>query len=85
MVLEVVHLVEAMSFIVWKSSRPDAGLTVPIVWAVCTAITIPILFYPYSQTIWAGIDLAMTPMELDEIVDAADAVSPDSEEPESEG
>lgn len=74
MVLQVVLLAEAMTFIVWKSNRPEAGITVPLLLGVATAITIPILLYPYAQTVWAGIDLSMTPLELDEIVEAADFV-----------
>ena len=42
-----------------------------------TAVVVPIAFYPCSLTVWAGIDLAMTPLELEEIVDAADAVAED--------
>lgn len=74
MVLQLLLLAEAMTFIVWKSNRPDAALMVPILCGVATAITVPILLYPYAQTVWAGIDLAMTPLELDEIVEAADFV-----------
>ncbi|MEO6987210.1 MAG: DUF983 domain-containing protein [Aquihabitans sp.] len=74
MVLQIVLLAEAMTFIVWKSNRPEAGLTGPILLGVATAIAIPILLYPYAQTVWAGIDLAMTPLELEEIVEAADFV-----------
>ena len=40
-----------------------------------TAVVVPIAFYPRSLTVWAAIDLAMTPLELEEIVDAADAVA----------
>lgn len=74
MVLQILLLAQAMTFIVWKSNRPEAGLIVPILVGVATAITVPILLYPYAQTVWAGIDLAMTPLELDEIVEAADFV-----------
>lgn len=74
MVLQILLLAEAMTFIIWKSNRPDAALTVPLLLGVATAITVPILVYPFAQTVWAGIDLAMTPLELDEIVEAADHV-----------
>ena len=74
MVLELLHFAMVMTFIVWKSANPEAGLVWPLGLAVFTAFLVPITFYPWSQTIWAGIDLGMTPMELDEIVGAADAV-----------
>lgn len=75
MVLELLHFAMVMMFIVWKSAHPDGGLVWPMGLGLATAVAVPIVFYPWSQTIWAGIDLAMTPLELDEIVDAADAVA----------
>lgn len=75
MALQFLLLAEAMVFIVWKSNRPDAALTGPLLFAVTTAIVVPLVLYPFAQTIWAGIDLAMTPLELDEIVEAADFVA----------
>jgi len=74
MVLELLHFAMVMTFIVWKSANPEGGLVLPLGAAVLTAFLVPVAFYPWSQTIWAGIDLAMTPLELDEIVGAADAM-----------
>lgn len=82
MVVEAAHFVLVMVFIVWKSQHPDAGLLVPLTLGVATGIALPILCYPWSQTTWAAIDLAMSPLELTEIVDAADATDlggPDGE------
>lgn len=31
------------------------------------------VFYPFARTLWSALDLAMTPMELDEILEAAEA------------
>ena len=42
----------------------------PSAW--CSPSWRPVVFYPFSRTIWSAIDLAMTPMELDEIVAAED-------------
>ena len=75
MVLETLHWLLVMAFIVWRSADPDAGLLLPIAVGVITAVVVPIAFYPRSLTVWAAIDLAMTPLELEEIVDAADAVA----------
>ncbi|MBX3285616.1 MAG: DUF983 domain-containing protein [Actinobacteria bacterium] len=77
MVLEVLHWLLVMAFIVWRASDPAAGLLLPLVVGVVTAVAVPIAFYPRSLTVWAAIDLAMTPLELGEIVDAADAVAED--------
>lgn len=77
MVLETLHWLLVMAFIVWRSADPDAGLLLPLAVGVITAVVVPIAFYPCSLTVWAGIDLAMTPLELEEIVDAADAVAED--------
>lgn len=73
MVVETAHFVLVMVFIAWKSQNPDAGLRVPLIVGIATGIALPILCYPWSQTTWAAIDLAMSPLELSEIVDAADA------------
>lgn len=73
MVVELVHFVLVMGFILWKSGHPDAGLLVPIGVGVATGVSLPIVLYPWAQTVWAAIDLAMSPLELAEIVDAADA------------
>ncbi|CAN5667087.1 hypothetical protein BH10ACT1_BH10ACT1_21700 [soil metagenome] len=80
MALETVHFVGIMAFILWKSSHPAAGLVVPLGAAIVSGVILPILLYPWSQTLWAAIDLAMTPLELQEIVDAADALDPAEED-----
>jgi uncharacterized protein (DUF983 family) len=50
---------------------PDIAV-IPIVGiAVAIAIAVPIVFYPWSNTIWAAIDLAMRPLEPAEVADAA--------------
>lgn len=80
MLVEAVHFVLVMAFILWKSAHPEAGLTMPLVVGIATGVALPIVCYPWSQTVWAAIDLAMTPLELREIVDAADALGPTRQE-----
>lgn len=75
MVLEILHLVLMMAFILWKSGHPKAGLLLPLGVGLVTAVVVPIVLYPWSQSTWAAIDLAMTPLELTEIVEAADALA----------
>lgn len=82
MAVEVVHFVLIMGFIGWKSGHPEAGLIIPLGIGVAAGVLLPVVVYPWSQTLWAAIDLAMTPLELKEIVDAADAVDPDGETPD---
>lgn len=64
-----------MGFIGWKDQNPDAGMTLPIVIGLFIGLVGPVIFYPYSRTIWSALDLLMTPMEMDEIVAAADAIA----------
>lgn len=48
-------------------------------WALIAAagisanIVVPLVFYPFSKTIWTAADLLMRPMDLPEIADAAEA------------
>lgn len=49
-------------------------LRVSLVAACASALVVPVLFYPFSRTLWAAIDLIATPLELDEIIAAADSV-----------
>ncbi|MGI8709827.1 MAG: DUF983 domain-containing protein [Acidimicrobiales bacterium] len=74
-----------MIFIFWKNTRPDTGVVVPIVIGVVGSVILPIVFYPYARTIWSAIDLAMTPLEVPEIVAAADAVAGDPDRPDAHG
>ena len=86
-------IVEAFLFlllvgvIAWKSSRPDAGIVIPLVLAVVHGLTIPLLVYPYARSIWSAIDLVMTPLDVKEIVEAIDAGAPDDpgEPPDPDG
>ena len=64
-----------MGFIAWKDQNPDAGMPLAIVIGLFIGLVGPVIFYPYSRTIWSALDLLMTPLEVGEIVAAADAVS----------
>lgn len=64
-----------MGFILWKNAHPEVGMAVPIAIGTVIGIGGPIVFYPFARTIWSAIDLVMTPLEVIEIVAAADAVS----------
>lgn len=84
-IVEGFLFVMLMFFVAWKDQHPDAGMTAAIVIGLFIGLVGPVLFYPYSRTIWSAFDLLMTPLEIDEIVAAADAVSSeDGVEPEPE-
>jgi len=74
-----------MGFVFWKDQHPDAGVVAPAVIGVTIGVVMPVLFYPFSRTIWSAFDLLMTPLEVEEIVAAADAVSesPPDDDPEA--
>lgn len=63
----------SMGFAIWIGSNPGASLVPVLVVGVVIAIVLPVGFYPFARTLWAALDLAMTPMELDEILEAAEA------------
>lgn len=70
-----------VAYIGWKAGHPEAGALVPVLVGVGVAVVGPIAFFPWSRTIWAAFDLLMTPLELEEIVAAADALGADGEGP----
>ena len=77
-----------LGFIFWKNANPDAGVLVPMVGAVLIGTVVPLVSYPYARSIWSAIDLAMRPLELEEIADAAEAVRDEDhpgDRPEQDG
>lgn len=86
-VVLAVLFVMVMGVALWLGTHPDASAVPFLVAGTIIAVVVPIAFYPFARTIWAALDLAMTPMELDEILDASEARSdgPDDVGPEGEG
>ena len=72
-IAEGLLFVLVMGFVFWKAQRPEAGVLVPVTVAVVLGVIAPIVFYPFSRTIWSALDVGMTPLDLREIVEAADA------------
>lgn len=64
-----------MAFVVWKDQNPEGSVVPAVAVGVAIGVVGPVLFYPYSRTIWSALDLLMTPLEVAEIVAAADAVA----------
>lgn len=52
------------------ATYPDMAVVPIVAAAVGVAVVVPIVFFPFSYTIWAAIDLAMRPLEPAEIADA---------------
>jgi uncharacterized protein (DUF983 family) len=48
---------------------PDIAVGPVLVIVVTVAIVVPLVFYPFSKTLWGAIDLAMRPLEPDDDVD----------------
>lgn len=81
-VLAVLFVI-VMGFAVWLSEHPGASLVPPLAVGGVLAVAVPIAFYPVARTLWSALDLAMAPMELDEILEAAEASDEDeADEPD---
>jgi uncharacterized protein (DUF983 family) len=50
-------------------SYPDVPTVGLMIAAVTVAIVVPVVFFPFSKTLWSAIDLAMRPLEPDDDVD----------------
>lgn len=68
----VLLFVECMAFVGWKATHEDAGVTVPVIAGLVIAVVAPVLFYPFSRTLWSALDMGGTPIEPHE-VEAAEA------------
>ncbi len=75
-VVLAVLFVLIMGATIYMSGHPGTSLVPFLVSGSVLAVVVPLVFYPFARTIWAALDLAMTPMELDEILDAAEADAP---------
>lgn len=72
-VTEGVLAVVMVVFLFVRSAGSGASLVPWLLGGLVVAVVAPVIFYPFSRTIWSAIDLAMAPMELDEIADAAES------------
>lgn len=60
--LMIVLMVGTLAF--W----PEPPFTAIIIGAVFTAGVVPLLFFPFSKTIWLALDLMMRPLEPGEVL-----------------
>jgi len=52
--------------IIFLSADPEASVIPILVVALVLAVVAPIVFYPFSRTVWAAIDLIIRPHEAKE-------------------
>jgi len=55
-------------------SYPDVAVVPMIVVGIAIAVLFPLLFFPFSHTIWAAVDFAMRPVEPHEAEEANEAL-----------
>ncbi|HYI63021.1 MAG TPA: DUF983 domain-containing protein [Acidimicrobiales bacterium] len=79
-----VLFVVVMGYALWRANGHEGGVAGFVAVSVALAVVVPIAFYPVARTLWSALDLAMAPLELDEILDAAEAVDGD-EAPDRDG
>jgi len=72
-----------MAFVAVKANNADASPTAFLLAGTLMAVAGPILFYPFSRTLWSAIDIGMTPLEPAEL--SAMAAAHDAVDTESTG
>lgn len=65
-VIAVQAVVCALLFAAVAATWPDTPSALLIGLAVGAAVAVPLLFFPFSRTIWSAIDLIMKPIGFDE-------------------
>jgi uncharacterized protein (DUF983 family) len=48
---------------------PEVAVVPMVTISVAVAIVVPLVFFPFSKTLWSAIDLAMRPLEPEDDVD----------------
>ena len=56
------------------ATMPDPPLVPLMAVGLAINLVVPIVFYPFSKTIWAAVDLAMRPLDAAELAEAAASV-----------
>lgn len=46
---------------------PDIAVVPLMIACVATAVIVPVVFWPFSQTLWMAVDLAMRPADTSEL------------------
>lgn len=69
--------VEVMAYTLARANGAEPPVAPFLVVGVLVGVVAPIALYPVARTLWSAIDLAMIPLELDEILDAHEAADRD--------
>ena len=64
-----------LGYILAAAANPDVAVWPVVVGGVVAAVVTPLVFFPFSRTIWAAIDLTLTPLSLVEQAEAETAVA----------
>jgi uncharacterized protein (DUF983 family) len=69
---------------------PDVPWTALLVGGIVLNLVVPILFYPWSQSVWIGLHYAFVPLDATEEAEAIAALSadergPDADDPDEHG
>ncbi len=62
-------LLVIVPLIFFLAANPDAGLAPLVVGGLAAAIVAPLVFYPFSKTLWSAIDLILRPVHAAEPTD----------------
>ena len=55
------------------ATYPDIAVVPILLGCLLVAVVVPVLVFPVTYTVWGAIDLAMHPLQPDEVADAAAA------------
>ncbi len=69
-----------ITIVIFEAAQQPPPLVPIVIIGLLCATVLPFLFYPYSFTLWAVIDLQSEPLELQEIADAIDNLDADRSE-----
>jgi len=64
-----------LGYILAAAANPDVAVWPVVVGGIVAAVVTPIVFFPFSRTIWAAIDLTLTPLTVIEQAEAETAVA----------
>ena len=62
-------------YIIAAAANPNATIWPVVVGGFLAAVVTPVVFFPFSRTIWAAIDLALTPLDVVEQAEAETAMA----------
>ena len=63
---EILLAIALMAYVLRVSAEPGTSLIPVLVVGLVISLALPVLFFPFSRTIWMAIDLAMRPVPLDD-------------------